>query len=196
MLTHRVLLFNWFVTGFIVLLLLFPFMAADTYAENSVMDSYFDTKALSLTQNDTTEVNIFLKSQAGDKVSGATIFINYSPHILEYLETAASQPNDECTKKNYALNQTLSTKNDKKKGIVEITKVLIAQDSELPSGEFCLETLTFKAKSSFWFIIPWFKRSGTISFSDTDNWQTVGPDNQYTFSEKSAKQTVSVTVTN
>lgn len=135
----------------------------------------FDKNNITAKQNGTFEMNVFLDSGESAKVSAATVFVKYPSDIVEYVENSSSQPNEECKNSNYKLNQTLGANDDKKQGVLKITKVLIATDDQLPSGNFCFTTLTFKAKSSFWFIIPWFKRSGGIGLADVNNWQIVGP---------------------
>ncbi len=160
-------------------------------ADSEIIPS-FSKQSIKLKQKEIAEVNLHLKSIVNDKISGATVFISYPANILEYIESSAGKPNAECRNSNYKINQILDTNNSR--GIIEITKVLIADETQLPSGEFCLETLTFKAKPSFWFIIPWFKKTGVVKFSNTEKWQVVGPNFSHTVVTGSQNADLSVVV--
>lgn len=185
-----------FFAGFLISILTLSFFAPQTIAKDATIKSSFDKKEASIKQKNSTEVNILFDSSKDDKISAATIVIKYPSYMLELVNSDTAYANQECMKHNYKLNQQLEAKNDTKKGILELTKVMIAQDKDLPAGQTCFATLTFKAKSSFWFIIPGFRRNGNIEFSDINTWQVVGPNRSYTTAVAPVNNSLSVTVTN
>lgn len=177
-------------------IVLFMYAALPVMAQTSFIKPSFDKTEVKTKKNSTLEVNLFLTAPTTDKISGASVFIEYPAKILEYSENLSAQPNTECKKHNYKLTQVLATKNDPKSGIVRITKVQIAGDDALPSGKFCFGTLTFKTKPSFWFLIPWFSRSGTIAISNPERWEIVGPKHSYKLPQSVTQTILKVTETN
>lgn len=184
----------YFITGFFIVTL--TFIKSPVMAKTSGVMPSFNTDKISASKNTTFEVNLYLESKVGEKVSGATAYIKYPSQILDYSENLSAQPNTECKNNNYKLTQLLATKNDSKSGIVRITKVQIAGDDALPSGKFCFGTLKFTTKPSFWFILPWFNRSGEIAFDEPEKWEIVGPNHTYKIEENSKNGLIKVTETN
>ena len=160
-------------------------------AGSSVIPS-FKAASNKVKKNAIFETNVLL-STGTNKISGASMYVTYPANILEYQD---AQTNADCTNNNFKLNQLLENKADAKTGVLKLSRVEIAPDSQLPSGDFCMTTLRFKAKSSFWFWLPWYSRSGTLSFSDTSKWQIVGPSGVSSVSTEASGATLQVTETN
>lgn len=169
-------------------------MTGNIAAHSSEVTAEFNKSDISAKKEQEVEFNLFIDS-SDDKVSAAMVKLNYPADMLEYEKEASAKPNKECLA-NKALQQTISSKNDSSKGTLELTKVMIAPTEGLPSGRICFGTFRFKAKSSFWYILPWFKRSGKVNFSDAASWQIVGPHGLFEVSEKQNQASLSVTVTN
>lgn len=140
-------------------------------------------------------VDIFLDTKGEHKLSGVTAVIKYPP-ALEYNEKESSKPSKECENSNYKLNQTLNIKDDKKAGILTITRVLIDRDENLPSGYFCFGTVAFTSKlSGFWSFLPWVNSSGTVALGDASMWEIVGPGEKFVAEPDTNASSVKITVT-
>ena len=153
----------------------------------------FSVNTQKVSKNSILEANINLKTDEATKVSGTSVYIKYPANILEYKD---AEPNDQCKRNNFKLNQLLEAKANTKIGVLKLSRVEIASDSQLPSGEFCLTTVTFKAKPNFWFWFPWYRRSGTISFSEIHKWQIVGPSGISSIDNAASQAKIQVIETN
>jgi hypothetical protein len=181
-----------FATTLVYILLVF-IAAGNVVAKTPSISAKFDKSAISVEKEHDTEFNVFIDS-ANEKVSAAMVRISYPKRLLEFKNDNVSKPNTECIG-SHKINQTISVKNDTSKGIVEVTKLSIAPTEQLPSGKICLGTFRFKAKDSFWYFIPWF-RNGNVSFSDTKEWQIVGPNGTFEVNSNTNQASLQITVTN
>ena len=147
-------------------------------------------------QNENVTFDVYLDSGKGNKLSGATAVIEYSPESLKYDDKASSVPSEKCKDKGYKLNQSLNTKDDKKNGVVHISRILIEKDDKLPSGSFCFGTFVFKAKlSGFWSFLPWVNSKASIKLGDAKLWEMVGPGKKYSLEQSAGQSANSISIT-
>lgn len=78
-----------------------------------------------------------------------------------------------CTNNGYKLNEVLNAKTDEQ-GELKITRVAIEKDENLPSGTFCLGTITFKSKAPLK-----TSTAALITFTKLNKWEIVGPLGSY-----------------
>lgn len=151
-------------------------MFVNVNAGNYQVQTVFDTNRMTIAKDDVVEVNPYLLTKDTDRISAATYTLRYPTNVLTYVSTM-EQPSktnspvrQRCADANYKLNQVIKVDNNPDQGLITITRVALERSENLPSGLFCLGTLTFKAKENRGEMYM-----NKIQFANLETWQIVGP---------------------
>lgn len=110
-----------------------------------------------------------------NRVSAATVTLQYDPSVLDFVSSPEGQATSECTAAGFKFTKDLivitNSGPSNVVGFVTITRAAVLPDAQLPSGSFCFGGVSFRPKAGA--AVP---SSTVVSVYDPTSWSFAGPD--------------------
>ena len=138
-----------------------------------------------LPANQRADIDIFLQNTPASAISGATVVLKYPQDKMNYVEMPENYTSEACS--TFLFKKRVRILHDPNKGIITLSRIVLASSDKLPSGISCFGTLTFTPKPGV--SLP---LAGKIVLVDLPNvgWEIVGPVNKYSYVLDSRKSAI------